>query len=271
MDRTLTPLQAAAAFAVEHGVRADRIGVLNDGSNLLVHLAPSPIVLRIATFTGRVRHESWPYLEREVALVSWLATAGAAVMPPSDLVPPGPHVVGGWAMSAWRYVEHERGAVPDAATAFHSLKDLHAIMRDYPGTLPLLNPVSDDLDRALRFCHDTGILGADDVAELTTRRNALRADLLRLAPDVQALHGDAFSRNALVTAAGIVWIDFEDCCSGPALWDLATLIRRDPDPVARAEIARRHGAEALDTAIALRQVQANVWIALHDARQARAW
>ena len=60
-------------------------------------------------------------------------------------------------------------------------------MRDYPGTLPLLNPVSDDLDRALRFCRDTGILGAGDVAELTTRRNALRADLLRLAPDVQAL------------------------------------------------------------------------------------
>jgi hypothetical protein len=69
--------------------------VLKDGSNLLVHLAPAPVVLRVATFTALIRGDGLPWLEREVSLVSYLADVGASVMPPSDLVPPGPHVVGG--------------------------------------------------------------------------------------------------------------------------------------------------------------------------------
>jgi hypothetical protein len=156
----LTPLDAAARLAADHGVRFDEIVVLKDGSNLLVHLAPAPIVLRIATFTARVRREPLPWLRREADLLSWLASVGAPVMPPSDVIPVGPHVVSGWAMTAWGHVEHRPGVVPDAPSALAALDELHDAMLGYPGELPLLNPAADDLDRAIGFGVGEGLLSS---------------------------------------------------------------------------------------------------------------
>jgi Phosphotransferase enzyme family len=262
----LTPLEAAAALAAEHRLPHDDIVVLKHGSNLLLRLAPAPIVLRVATFTARIRGDPLPYLEREVALLSHLASVGASVMPPSDLVPPGPHVIGGWAMTAWRYVVHERGAIPDPITVLHELDRLHAALRTYPGELPLLNPASDDLDRALGFAVARGVYGPDQADEIRTHRDVLRAALIAAAPGLQALHGDAFPRNSLLSPAGLVWIDFEDCCSGPVIWDLATLIRQGGGERVAMIVRRRYGDDALRLAIDLRGIQAEVWTALHDAR-----
>lgn len=36
------------------------------------------------------------------------------------------------------------------------------------------------------------------------------------------LHGDAHTGNVLNTKAGPRWLDFEDVCSGPVEWDLAS-------------------------------------------------
>jgi Ser/Thr protein kinase RdoA (MazF antagonist) len=267
----LTPIEAAAALAGEHGLRHDEIVVLKHGSNLLVRLAPAPVVLRIATFTARIRGDPLPYLEREVALVSHLAAAGASVMRPSDVIPPGPHVVGGWAMSAWRYVAHEAGAIPDAITVLNALDDLHAALRTYSGELPLLNPAGDDLDRALAFAEAHGVYGHAQADELRARRDDVMIQLLAASPGTQALHGDAFPRNTLLSPSGVIWIDFEDCCSGPILWDLAVLIRQGGGPRVADIVRRRHGDEAVRLAITLRGFQAQVWTALHDARTAHGW
>jgi GNAT superfamily N-acetyltransferase len=267
----VTPLEAASELATLHGLRHDRMAIVKDGSNLLVHLAPAPVILRIASFTALIRGDPLPYLEREVSLVSYLASVGAQVMPLSDLMPPGPHVVGGWAMSAWAFVDHEPGAVPGGLTSFQALDVLHEAMRGYPGELPLLNPAGDDLDRAIRFGADRGVISPAQAADLRGRRDAFMAELLAVAPEWQALHGDAFPRNSLLTPGGVVWIDFEDCCSGPVLWDLATLIRQGGgEPVAKI-VRARYGLDAVQTAIALRQVQVDVWTILHDGRATLGW
>lgn len=267
----MTPLEAAALLAAEHRLRYDEIDVLKHGSNLLVRLAPAPVVLRIATFTALIRGDPLPFLQREVALVTYLASVGASVMPPSDLLPPGPHVIGGWAMSAWRYVVHERGAVPDPITTLHELDDLHAALRGYPGEMPVLNPAMDDLDRVLRFAVAHGVYGQAQADDVWARRDEVMARLLALAPDIQPLHGDAFPRNSLLSPAGLVWIDFEDCCSGPVLWDLAVLIRQGGGERVADIVRRRHGDEAIRLAITLRGLQADTWMALHDIRASRSW
>ena len=77
-------LAAGQALAARYGLRSGTPVVLKDGSNLLVHLAPAPVVLRIASFTALIRGDPLPWLEREVVLVTYLASVGAAVMPPSD-------------------------------------------------------------------------------------------------------------------------------------------------------------------------------------------
>jgi hypothetical protein len=266
-----TPLEAAAILAADHGVEFDELVVLKDGSNLLVQLAPAPIVLRVATFTAQIRRDPLPWLRREADLVSWIASAGAPVMPPSGIIPVGPHVVGGWAMTAWGHVEHRAGVVPDAPSALAALDELHVAMLDYPGDLPLLIPAADDLDRAIAFGVGEGLLSPGQAGDLRDRRDGLFAEVVMTAPDRQALHGDAFPRNALVTERGIVWIDFEDCCSGPAIWDHATLLRRIDDEATAATIRRRHGPDALAAAVALRGIQADVWTVLHDARANGRW
>jgi hypothetical protein len=259
-------LAAAAALAAAHDIRFEELVVLKDGSNLVVQLAPAPVVLRIATFTARIRRDPLPWLQREADLVSYLASVGASVMQSTDLMPVGPHVVDGWAMTAWTYVEHRPGVVPDAPSALAALDELHDALRGYPGDLPLLNPATDDLDRAIAFGVSEDLLSRDEADEIRGRRDAVLAEVVAAAPDRQALHGDAFPKNSLLTDRGIVWIDFEDCCWGPVAWDHATLLRRIDDDATATEIRRRHGRKALEAAVALRGIQADVWTVLHDAR-----
>jgi hypothetical protein len=174
-------------------------------------------------------------------------------------------------MTAWRYVVHERGAIPDPITVLHELDDLHAALRDYPGELPVLNPPGADLDRALRFAVTRGVYSPAQAEEIDVERDLVMAGLLSATNAVQALHGDAFPRNSLLSPRGLVWIDFEDCCSGPVLWDLATLIRQGGGERVAQIVRRRYGDEALRLAIRLRGIQAQVWTALHDARAEHNW
>ena len=49
------------------------------------------------------------------------------------------------------------------------------------------------------------------------------------------------------------------------------LARNTGDPVVRAAAVAAVGREAVETASALRAIQAEVWTALHEARVARGW
>lgn len=187
-------------------------------------------------------------------------------MAPSDLIPVGPHVVAGWAMSAWRHVDHLPGVVPDGASTLAALDELHEALLGYPGDLPVLNPAADDLDRAIAYGVAEGLFGGGEADDIRGRRDAVLAEVLAAAPDSRALHGDAFPKNSLVTERGIVWIDFEDCCSGPIAWDHATLLRRIDDGATVSAIRRRHDPGVLEAAVALRGIQESVWRVLHDAR-----
>jgi hypothetical protein len=81
-DLTERATRAAAEVAEEAGLRFGRPTILQDRSNLIVHLAPAPVVARVATTTGLVRRgDAW--LAREVAVAGHLARAGAPVVAPT--------------------------------------------------------------------------------------------------------------------------------------------------------------------------------------------
>jgi Ser/Thr protein kinase RdoA (MazF antagonist) len=263
-----TPLAAALVLGRSHGVVSEEPVVLKDGSNVVVHLAPARVVVRVATLTARIRRDPTPWLEREVALVTALAAAGAAVMRPSPLIPPGPHAVDGWQMTAWEYLDHEPGAAPDARATLVAIDELHRIMAAVPDppSLPVLVPATIDLDVATAFAVRGGLLNPERAAALIADRDATLAEVLAGTTDRGPLHGDAFPRNSLITPGGIVWIDLEDCCSGPVVWDDATLLRRTRDPDVERIFVARHGRSLLDAAIRLRGLQEEVWNVIHDAR-----
>ena len=259
-------LGAVRELARQHDVRFDETRVLKDGSNLLVHLSPAPVMVRIATFTAAVRVDPWPYLEREVALTSYLFDVGAAVVPPSDLIPSGPHYVEGWAMTCRRFVSHTPGEAPDGMTALGLLDDLHEAMVGFPGELPSMNPVRDDLDLAMAFGVRAGALTEQRARTLSDERDELLERLHRLGLPEQAQHGDAHTKNALLTPDGPRWIDFEDCCAGPRSWDLAVLARRELDNFVVRAIRGRFEPEELAIMMELRGLQSEIWNQLFVVR-----
>jgi hypothetical protein len=272
LDRHAPAIRAVRGLLAAHGLPSDRLECWKDGSNLLLRPVPAPVILRVATFTGRVRGDPMPYLAREVALVSWLAARGAPVMPPADAMPAGPFLVEGWGIAAFGFVAHRIGVVPGPAATLAALGALRAVMRDYDGPLPVYGPASHDLDRALEFAFAEGILTAEDVGAVRDRRDVLLGRLRALDPAVEPQHGDAFPRNAVVDERGhVTWIDLEDACLASPAWDLAVLVRSTGDAQVRAMAEARVGGEVLGTALELRELQAGVWNALHDARIARGW
>jgi hypothetical protein len=212
-----------------------------------------------------------PYLHREVALVRWLADRGAPVMGPATAMPAGPFLVEGWGIAAFAFVAHEPGALVDPASALVALDALHASMRPCPVELPLLGPATTDLDLALAFAVREDVIDRVEGRAISRRRDRLVQRLLASGDSPVPQHGDAFPRNAVMGPTGATWIDLEDACRGPRAWDLVVLARATDDPEFLHEGERRHGVEAIRAAWRLRDLQADVWRRLHEARVARGW
>jgi hypothetical protein len=256
IDRVSRGVAAAVTVARSYGLTVTDPLVVSDGVNLVVHLRPVPVVARVATLTPLLRPQISRPFGREVALATALAAAGAAIVPPSDLLPPGPHEHDGLALSFWQYLEFlpERPTAMEAGTA---LGELHAVLAGLPpqweGT-PLDTPL-DDLavfaERGTEWGADPALV--ERTAELTARLRPL------LAGPVMTLHGDTHPGNLLRTADGLVWADLEDTSRGPRGWDLACLRRTArldgraaidamPDPATDEELAPFRWLRALHAA-----------------------
>ncbi|GAA1240101.1 hypothetical protein GCM10009676_26180 [Prauserella halophila] len=95
-------------------MRADEPEALDSGSNLLVRLGD--VVARPPGATASLRPDPGAALARNVRLAGFLARAGAPVAAPSSAPPAGPHGTGADAVTFWRYVRHDRSAVPEPPT-----------------------------------------------------------------------------------------------------------------------------------------------------------
>jgi hypothetical protein len=233
---------AAVAVAESFGVRCADPVVLHDGSNVLVHLRPAPVVARVAARTAVIRPGVAAWLARDIAVTGYLAGRGVPVVAPCVDPPAGPHHHDGHALTFFEYVPHDPGYVCTPGEVGRLLGELHVALRDYPGELPADGPIA-DLRAGLGL-----VEGLVEGAELAR----MRAEVERLAGLVgslpsQALHGDAHPGNLLATPNGLVWNDFEDTWRGPLGWDLACLantrrldgwagVAAYPAPPPRAEI-----------------------------------
>jgi len=119
------PFAAARAVAAAHGVRCDDAVVIAAGSNVLVHLKPSPVVARVMTGTAALHGDIASWLEREVAVGVFVAERGGPVVPPSDLLAPGPYQDHRLWMTLWKFVAQELAdGSPDARAVGHSLREV---------------------------------------------------------------------------------------------------------------------------------------------------
>jgi hypothetical protein len=238
----MEPVTAALNAARRHGLPVDRPVVLRDLTNVLVHLAPAPVVARVPITLARLRPPGW--FAEEMLLAQFLAAEGAPVAPPSGEVDPGPHDQDGFAITFWRWIDHDP-ARADPVAAGRSLRDLHDVLLRYPSELP----TCDRLDEV------RSLLAELELDELLSFAN-------RLEPlDGRPLHGDAHLANVLWSPEGPLWSDLENACRGPVEYDLACLRYRGL-PEAEEAIAA-YGAHAdVDAVMPLLSLQLAAWTQL---------
>jgi aminoglycoside phosphotransferase (APT) family kinase protein len=267
-DRRARCVAAAIAVARAQGLRVTDPVVISEGSRVLVHLRPAPIVARVAASTPGVRPDVGTWLEREVAVATFLAGRGARVVPPTDLVPPGPHRAGSLTVTLWAFVDHAPRARIDGASAGRALAELHEALAPYPGALPFLDPALDEVARLIDAVERAGALSPGDADRLRREHGDIER-AIRAADHVQPLHGDAWSGNLVVSQGELLWTDFEDACIGPIAWDLACL-RMDGPMDGGFEMAARAGITdaGLGPFLRARGLQTVAWALMRATRDA---
>jgi aminoglycoside phosphotransferase (APT) family kinase protein len=218
-------LAAARAVAAEHGVACEGAEVRSAGSNVLVHLRPSPVVARVMTGTVVLHDDPERWLRRDVAVTEFLAPTGLAVRP-SPLIVPGPIERDGLWMTFVEFVDgrghHEQLGPGDDAERFgRALRELHEALAPYEGDLAGFADLGRDIERLRRALRPSAELSAERIDSLGERLAALRETLFAASLPAQALHGDASIGNLLRTPGGLLWNDFEDTFRGPVQWDVS--------------------------------------------------
>ncbi len=140
-DPVPAAIDAAVSIAAEHGIRVGEARVLSHEQAVIVHLAPAPLGARVgveAVFGPRL---DWQ--RGAVGLAAHLAAAGAPVVPPSDLLPPGPHVRERAVLSFWSYVVEDRSLPPDPWAAGDGLRRIHELGVGYDGELANFWPLNE--------------------------------------------------------------------------------------------------------------------------------
>lgn len=268
-------LAAACAVAAEHGVPCGKAAVVSAGSNVLVHLRPSPVVARVMSGTVVLHEDPQVWLEREVAVLGFLAPSGLAVAP-SSLIEPGPYRSDGLWMTFLEWVEHRgRADLGDGAERLgQALRELHEELSAFSGELPTFVDLRDRVERLHRQLRPTATLDARKIDALRGRLCSLNDTVFEADWPVQALHGDASLFNLLCATDGrLVWNDFEDTFRGPVHWDVAGFVSSleyegaDPAFVARfLDAYGWSGERELAPFAAAHDVYDEIW-QLYDAQR----
>jgi Phosphotransferase enzyme family len=246
----VSPVEAAVTAATSRGVACTDPIVLHDGSNVVVHLRPSPMIARVATLTARIRPGISAWFRRDAEVARHASSHGVLATTPIE-----PALsVDGYVVGLWRYEPHDPTYVISPTEVAGRLFDLHVAMSDFDADLSGSGPCA-DLERALPL-----------IAVPSSVLAVLRAETTRLARALadfpaQPLHGDAHPKNLLATPAGLMWNDFEDSWCGPLGWDLACLATSSLVDGAAA-VAAYPGvvpAEELSTCVELRELFGVVW------------
>jgi len=268
-------LAAAQVVARAHGVACDEAVRIATGSNVLVHLRPAPVVARVMTGTAVLHADVEQWLTREVAVGAFLAERTDLVVPPSDILPPGPHEQDGLWMTLWKFVPHdERAPPPQPRELGRSLRGLHAALAEFPGDLAPLKGIRDWLGFLLGELRPSPTLTQRDIDWLRFELDALTPAVFESSLSAQPLHGDASMGNLLRTDNGLVWNDLEDVCVGPVAWDISGLVA---SAKARGQSARYieellagyggPGVEGLETFLEAHALYDVVWQAFEARRR----
>ncbi|MET0238086.1 MAG: aminoglycoside phosphotransferase family protein [Kibdelosporangium sp.] len=267
--RTERAVAAATAAGRELGLTVTDPQVLYNVFSVIVHLKPSPVVVRVPTVLPRTTTLQTQLVDqrRELSVAGWLAQRGHPVVPPSPLVPAEPVQRDGFSMTFWQFVEQVKETEVSTARAAEVAARMHAVLREYPGELGFMGTADSFVTDGL-----AQLTARPDLVDPADVERAKREwDLLRPlfateeafaeafpAATIQPIHGDAPGYNLIVTPDGELCSDFELVTRGPVEWDLG--YTGEEGAIAYNAAAERLGLRKLDNRLlkaleALRMLQ----------------
>src|SRR5260370_6998894 len=226
-------VQAAQEVARRHGIAAAQARVLHEATNVVVHLAPSPVVAKICR--ASVGDRGWRKLTTELEIARHLTRAGAPVVGPSQELPPGPHAQGDFAMTFWRHQDHDPDALATSRAAGHALAQGHEAVESYPATFPSF--LDRQVSRTAKILFGESVpyrLPTSDRSFLCSQYLSITSELHDRKLNCRTLHGDPHRGNVLVSKDGYLLIDFESVSSAPIESDLTPLPALGPAPFSPA-------------------------------------
>ncbi|MEC0244452.1 hypothetical protein P4H65_01300 [Paenibacillus chitinolyticus] len=112
---------------------------LSNGGNLIVHMAPYPIVARIAAVLSKNNADcAYKVLVRELRAARHLQSKGVPVLVPTDRMDAGPYDIGGTWMTFWKYVPPTELQRPSPSEAVELVHRLSLALKDFTDEIPLL-------------------------------------------------------------------------------------------------------------------------------------
>ena len=231
-------MSRAVRLARRLGVSVDMAVPLRSTNNIVAWLRPSPIVAKVSTHKARSSDE--------LAVAQRLSEANAPVVPPTDVVDPGVHDVGGCYVTLWRHVVPD-DAPPSSAAVAASLLELHRALR-LPGVACSRPSFKVQLTDALRALREPGFAPDLGDGDRDLLGDALVTAVESFEPDFaeKVIHGSPHRFNILAVDHQALFIDFETVQHGLLEWDLAHLEpdvaqhyadEVDPELLARCRVA----------------------------------
>jgi Phosphotransferase enzyme family len=224
-ERREQAIKAATKIAATYNIKSNEPILLKDSNNTVVHLAPSPVVAKVATST--LRKQTGSKLRHELNVALHLANLGAPIVPPSVQIPPATYWHEGLEVTFWQYCSGAVREEIDHPELVAALEQFHDAFASYRGAL---KPFTDDYEVCCSLLDTDRLspeLSTDDRQFLRRVYEHLRASLRAFNYECVPVHAEVHSGNVLWTQKSPRLIDFESCCRGPRELDFLSFSERN--------------------------------------------
>ena len=188
--------------------------VLHDSNKLTLRLLPCDVLARVAPGAHQVA-------QFEIELAQRLAESGSPVAALEPRVEPRVYERDGFVVTLWTYYEPVTPREVSPADYANALERLHAGMSKLHVPAPHFTHRVEQAQLLVASHDHTPALADADRELLGNTLGRLRRVVSGRGGAEQLLHGEPHPGNVLTTKNGLLFIDLETCCRGPAEFDLA--------------------------------------------------